>query len=46
MNRRVECRWIDPSLLPYEIRAEKVNTEQEALSMIEKWEKKECYVLL
>lgn len=40
MNRRVECRWIDPSLLPYEIRAEKVNTEQEALSMIEKWEKK------
>lgn len=40
MNRRVECRWIDPSLLPYEIKAEKVNTEQEALSMIEKWEKK------
>lgn len=40
MNRRVECRWIDPSLLPYEIRAEKVNTEQEALTLIEKWEKK------
>lgn len=40
MNRRVECRWIDPSLFPYEIRAEKVYTEQEALSMIEKWEKK------
>ena len=40
MNRRVECRWIEPSLLPYEIGAEKVNTEQEALSMIEKWGKK------
>ena len=40
MNRRVECRWIDPSLFPYEIKAEKVYTEQEALSLIEKWEKK------
>ena len=40
MNRRVECRWIDPALFPYEIRAEKVYTELEALSMIEKWEKK------
>ena len=40
MNRRVECRWIDPALFPYEIRAEKVYTEQEALTMIEKWEKK------
>jgi OmpA family len=39
MNRRVECRWIEPSLLPYEIGAEKVNTEQEALSVIEKWGK-------
>lgn len=40
MNRRVEFRWIDPSLLPYEIKAEKVDTEQEALNIIGKWDKK------
>ncbi|MBK9250220.1 MAG: OmpA family protein [Ignavibacteria bacterium] len=37
-NRRVEIRWLDPALLPYEIAAEQVATEDEALKMTERWE--------
>ena len=37
-NRRVEVRWLDPSILPYEIIAEQTDTENDALSKISKWE--------
>lgn len=37
-NRRVELRWLDPALLPYEIAAEQVASEEEALKMTERWE--------
>lgn len=36
-NRRVEIRWLDPSLLPYEIVAEFAKTETEAEEMTNKW---------
>jgi outer membrane protein OmpA-like peptidoglycan-associated protein len=39
-NRRVELRWLDPSLLPYEIIAQISDTETEALSFVENWEDK------
>ncbi len=37
-NRRVEMRWLDPSLLPYEIVAQISETETDALGNVEKWE--------
>lgn len=39
-NRRVELRWLDPALLPYEIAAEQVASEEEALKMTERWEER------
>ncbi|MFA6570260.1 MAG: OmpA family protein [Bacteroidota bacterium] len=39
-NRRVEVRWLDPSLLPYEIIAGKAKSEEEALAKVEDWEKR------
>ena len=36
-NRRVEIRWLDPSLLPYEIVAEFAKTETEAEEKTNKW---------
>lgn len=37
-NRRVEVRWLDPDLLPYEIIAQTSESETEALKNVEKWE--------
>jgi hypothetical protein len=37
-NRRVEVRWLDPDLLPYEIIAQTSDSETEALKNVEKWE--------
>lgn len=39
-NRRVEIRWLDPSLLPFEILAESAESETAALEKVEKWENK------
>ncbi len=39
-NRRVELRWLDPALLPFEIAAEQVASEEEALRMTERWEQR------
>jgi outer membrane protein OmpA-like peptidoglycan-associated protein len=39
-NRRVELRWLDPALLPIEIAAEQVASEEEALKMTERWEQR------
>lgn len=39
-NRRVELRWLDPALLPFEIAAEQVSSEEEALKMTERWEQR------
>jgi len=39
-NRRVEVRWLDPALLPYEITAGIVATEDEALFKTDEWEKR------
>jgi len=45
LNRRVELRWLDPALLPYEILAENTWTEEEARSKVAKWEENgyRCY---
>ncbi len=37
-NRRVEIRWLDPELLPFEIIAQTFDTESEALLNVETWE--------
>ncbi|MGA2296952.1 MAG: OmpA family protein [FCB group bacterium] len=37
-NRRVEVRWLDPTILPYEIIADKAWTEEDALKKVEEWE--------
>ncbi|MDX9791059.1 MAG: OmpA family protein [Candidatus Kapaibacterium sp.] len=39
-NRRVEIKWLDPELLPYEIIAQTSETESEALEIVENWEDK------
>lgn len=39
MNRRVEFKWIEPSTLPYEIIAQKTNSEYSAIKFTEEWEK-------
>jgi len=38
LNRRVEIRWLDPSLLPYEIITGLYSNETEALQKVEEWE--------
>lgn len=38
VNRRVEVRWLDPNILPYEILTETTDSEEEALTTVEKWE--------
>lgn len=40
LNRRVEIRWLDPSLLPFEIVAQTVYTEQEAERLTQEWEER------
>lgn len=40
MNRRVEVRWLDPSLLPYEIEVGNVQSEEDALRQTEQWEQR------
>lgn len=37
VNRRVELRWLDPSLVPYEILAEAVASEEEAMRLEAQW---------
>lgn len=37
-NRRVELRWLDPELLPYELIANVRKSEDEALKEVESWE--------
>ncbi len=37
LNRRVEIRWLDPALLPFEIIAQTVFTEQEAERLTNEW---------
>ena len=39
VNRRVEIRWLDPSLLPFEILAQKAVSESEANNYVNQWEK-------
>lgn len=39
INRRVEIRWIDPTLLPFEIFAQTAISEAEANKYVEEWEK-------
>ncbi len=39
-NRRVELRWLSPDLLPFEIIARRVWTEEEAMNYVERWEKR------
>jgi outer membrane protein OmpA-like peptidoglycan-associated protein len=39
-NRRVEIRWLDPAMKPFEIIADRNWTETDALEDVEKWEKK------
>lgn len=39
-NRRVEVRWLDPSLLPYELESGIAESETAALRMAELWEER------
>lgn len=39
-NRRVDIRWLDPSLLPFEIAAQRVATEDDALRATGEWEQR------
>ena len=39
INRRVEIRWLDPSLLPFEIIAQSAASETEASKYVDEWEK-------
>lgn len=39
-NRRVEFRWLDPSLLPYELVVSYTYRESEAIRQVEQWEKR------
>lgn len=38
VNRRVEIRWLDPSLLPFEILAQNAVSETEANKYVDEWE--------
>lgn len=40
MNRRVEVRWLDPTLLPYEIEVGTSLSEEDALKQTEQWEQR------
>lgn len=41
LNRRVEVKWLDPSILPFELCGSKYyNSEELAISAMEKWENK------
>lgn len=40
INRRVEFRWLDPSLLPYELVVGYTYRESEAIRQVELWEKR------
>ncbi len=39
-NRRVEIRWLDPSLMPFEIIAGEYDSEFDALNYVELWERR------
>lgn len=39
-NRRVEIRWLDPNLLPFEIIAGEYDSEYNALNYVELWERR------
>lgn len=39
INRRVEIRWLDPSLMPFEIIAQTAVSETEANTYVDEWEK-------
>lgn len=40
LNRNVEVRWLDPSLLPYELVIEYVESEREAQAAVQTWSKR------
>jgi hypothetical protein len=40
LNRSVEVRWLDPSLLPFEIVTEYVESERDAQSAVQMWLKR------
>lgn len=40
INRRVEVRWLDPTLLPYEIEVGTSLSEEDALKQTEQWEQR------
>lgn len=39
-NRRVELRWLDPALLPYELIAGYTYSEHEAIALLNQWEQR------
>lgn len=39
-NRRVEIRWLDPALVPFEIIAQTVFTEDDAIKLSNEWEER------
>ncbi len=39
-NRRVELRWLDPELMPYELIANSFDSETQALNDVQNWETK------
>ncbi len=39
-NRRVELRWLDPALLPYELIAGYTYSEHEAITLLNQWEQR------
>ncbi len=39
-NRRVEIRWLDPSILPYEIEVQSAESETQAYELLSLWEKR------
>jgi len=39
-NRRVEVRWLIPEMMPYEIVAEKLWTEEDADNFVEEWRRR------
>jgi outer membrane protein OmpA-like peptidoglycan-associated protein len=39
-NRRVELRWLDPSLLPFELVVGYTYSEHEALTMLDQWQRR------
>jgi hypothetical protein len=39
-NRRVELKWLDPTVKPYELIIDIANSEEQAIKLVESWEKK------